>query len=114
MSDKPMSKSRRDAVKLMLGSVAAVPLINLVGVSGAHAEDMPHVDAATDPTAIALKYHEDATTADRPDKAGVPGAEQHCGNCQFGTGTEGFIPCSLFPGKLVSAKGWCMSWTKRA
>jgi len=114
MSDKPVSKSRRDAVKLMLGSVAAVPLINLVGVSGARAADLPHVDAKTDPTAIALKYHEDATTAERPDKAGTPGAEQHCANCQFALGEGDFVPCSLFPGKAVAANGWCMSWTKKA
>jgi hypothetical protein len=115
MSDKPMSQSRRDAVKLMLGGAVAVPFINLVGVSGAHAEDLPHVDAKTDPTAIALKYTDDATTATRPDKAGTPGAEQHCANCQFLQGAAGaYRPCSLFPGKAVSENGWCMSWTKKA
>ena len=115
MSDKPTSKSRRDAVKLMLGSVAAVPLINLVGVSSARAADLPHVDPKTDPTAIALKYVEDATTATRPDKAGTPGAEQHCLNCQFLQPGEGdYHPCSLFPGKAVNVNGWCMSWTKKA
>ena len=87
MSDKPMSKSRRDAVKLMLSGAVAVPFINLVGVSGARAADLPHVDAKADPTAIALKYVEDATTATRPDKAGTPGAEQNCANCQFAQGT---------------------------
>ena len=61
MSDKPMSQSRRNAVKLMLGGAVAVPFVNLVGVSGAHAADLPHVDAKADPTAIALKYVEDAT-----------------------------------------------------
>ena len=38
MSDKPVSKSRRNAVKLMLGTAAAVPVMNLVGVSVARAE----------------------------------------------------------------------------
>ena len=55
MSDKPMNKSRRDAVKMMMGGLAAVPLMNLVGMAAAQAEDLPHVDEATDPTAIALK-----------------------------------------------------------
>jgi len=114
MSDKPTSKSRRDAVKLMLGTVAAMPLINLVGVSSTRAADLPHVDPKTDPTAQALKYTDDATTATRPDKAGTPGAEQHCANCQFAQGTGDFVPCQLFPGKAVSAKGWCTSWTKKA
>ena len=114
MSDKPMSKSRRDAVKLMLGGAVAVPFINLLGVSGARAADLPHVDAKADPTAIALKYVDDAATATRPDKAGTPGAEQHCANCQFAQGTGDFVPCTLFPGKAVSSKGWCMSWTTKA
>jgi hypothetical protein len=114
MSDNPVSKGRRDAVKLILGGVVAVPLINLVGVSGARAADLPHVDPKTDPTAIALKYTDDATTATRADKAGTPGAEQHCANCQFAQGTGDWVPCTLFPGKAVSAKGWCMSWIKKA
>jgi hypothetical protein len=114
MSDNTMSKSRRAAVKLMLGGAVAVPFISLVGVSGARAADLPHVDAKTDPTAIALKYVEDATTATRPDKAGTPGAEQHCANCQFAQGTGDWVGCTLFPGKAVSSKGWCMSWTKKA
>ena len=80
MTDKTLNKSRRDAVKLMLGGAVAVPFINLVGVSGARAADLPHVDAKADPTAIALKYTDDATTATRADKAGTPGAEQHCAN----------------------------------
>jgi len=114
MSNKPISKSRLDAVKLMLGGVAAVPLINLVGLSGAQAADLPHVDAKTDPTAISLKYVEDAATATRPDKAGTPGTEQSCASCQFSQGTGDWVPCTLFPGKAVAAKGWCGSWTKKA
>ncbi len=37
MSDKPMSKSRRDAVKMMLGTAVAIPVINLMGVGIARA-----------------------------------------------------------------------------
>jgi hypothetical protein len=111
MSDKPMNKSRRDAVKLMLGGLAAVPVMNLVGMAAAQAADLPHVDPATDPTAIALKYVHDATTAERPDKAGTPGAEQNCANCQFLQAGEGdWHPCQLFPGKAVNVNGWCASW----
>jgi hypothetical protein len=114
MSDKPMSKSRRDAIKLMMGGVAAVPLMNLVGMAAAQAEDLPHVDEAADPTAIALKYKNDAATADRAGAArpGKPPEEQFCHNCQFSQGGEGdWLPCQLFPGKAVSANGWCASWT---
>jgi len=118
MSEKPMNKSRRDAVKLMLGSLATVPLVNLVGMAAAaQAADLPHVDPATDPTAIALKYVHDAAEADRAAAArpGKPPEEQDCANCQFiGAGEGEWLPCSLFPGKAVNANGWCVSWTLKA
>ena len=76
--------------------------------SGSHAAD--------DPTAVALKYVEDATKAERADKMGVAGKDQTCVNCQFVQGKDGDArrPCALFPGKSVNANGWCMSWTKKA
>ncbi len=107
-----MNKSRRDAVKLMLGGLAAVPVLNLVGMTSAQAADLPHVDEANDPTAKALKYVHDATKAVRADKAGTPGDQQLCSNCQFIGAAEGeWHPCTLFPGKAVNANGWCASWT---
>ena len=117
MSDKPMNKSRRDAVKMMMGGLAAVPLMNLVGMAAAQAEDLPHVDEATDPTAIALKYKHDAAASERDAVArpGKPAAEQNCANCQFVQGDAGdWRPCQLFPGKAVAAAGWCASWTLKA
>jgi hypothetical protein len=114
MSDNPMSKSRRDAIKMMVGGLAAVPLMNLVGMAAAQAEELPHV-TADDPTAIALKYVDIAADADRAAAArpGKPPEEQHCANCQFSQGEGEWIPCQLFPGKSVSATGWCASWTLR-
>jgi hypothetical protein len=117
MSDKPMNKSRRDAMKVMLGGLATVPLLNLVGMASAYAEDLPHVDPATDPTAQALKYHQDAATADRAAAArpGLPPDQQHCANSQFVLADSGeWRPCSLFPGKAVNQNGWCASWTMKA
>jgi hypothetical protein len=116
MCDKPISNSRRDALRLLLGSLAAAPLVNLVGIAAAHAEDLPHVDPATDPTAIALKYHNDATKADRAAAArpGLPPDQQFCHNCQFVQASTGqWRPCQLFPGKAVNENGWCTSWTKK-
>jgi hypothetical protein len=116
MSDKPMNKSRRDAVKMMLGGLAAVPLVNLIGMAAAQAEDLPHVDPATDPTAIALKYHDDATKADRAaaNRPGLPPDQQFCHNCQFVQADSGaWRPCQLFPGKAVNENGWCASWTHK-
>jgi hypothetical protein len=116
MSDKPMNKSRRDAVKIMMGGLAAVPLINLVGMAAAQAEDLPHLPA-DNPNAVALKYVENAADADRAAAArpGLPPEEQHCANCQFSVGGEGdWLPCQLFPQNSVAANGWCVSWTLRA
>jgi hypothetical protein len=117
MSEKPMNKSRRNAMKVMLGGLATVPLMNLVGMAAAQAEELPHVDPATDPTAQALKYSQDATQADRAAAArpGKPPEEQHCANCQFVLADAGeWRPCSLFPGKAVNQNGWCASWTLKA
>ncbi len=119
MSEKPVNKSRRDAVMMMLGGAAAIPLINLVGVGTARAEAPANAVAADDPTAVALKYHADATQADRAAAArpGKPPEEQHCANCQFLLADQGegdWKGCSLFPGKLVNVNGWCASWTLKA
>nr|B3EBZ6.1 RecName: Full=High-potential iron-sulfur protein; Short=HiPIP [Halochromatium salexigens] len=80
-------------------------------------QDLPHVDPATDPTAQALKYSEDAANADRAAAArpGKPPEEQFCHNCQFVLADSGeWRPCSLFPGKAVHETGWCASWTLKA
>lgn len=126
MSDKPMNKSRRDAVKTMLGGLAAVPVMNLVATAAAYAQDLPAVDPATDPTAQALKYNPDATQAGRftvnesgeklAVRPGAPAEEQFCHNCNFATtdAGEGWKVCTLFPGKKVAADGWCTSWTAKA
>jgi hypothetical protein len=117
MSDKPLNKSRRDAVKTMLGGLAAVPVMNLVATAAAYAQELPAV-TADDPTAVALKYSADATAADRA-AAARPGAapeEQFCHNCNFAQpyAEEGWEACTLFPGKKVATDGWCQSWTLKA
>lgn len=116
MSNTPKSNSRRAAVKMMLGGLAAVPLVKLVGLAAAQAAELPKVDPATDPTAIALKYVHDATEADRAGAArpGLPPEEQDCNNCQFVVGEGDWVGCTLFPGKLVAGPGWCVSWTLKA
>ncbi|MGB5734825.1 MAG: high-potential iron-sulfur protein [Thiohalocapsa sp.] len=124
MSDQHMNKGRRGAVKTLLGGLASVPLMGLVSRAVAQVppppegwEAFPQVDEATDPTAIALKYKHDAAQADRAAAArpGAPPEEQNCINCQFVQADSGdWRPCTLFPGKLVAANGWCSSWTIKA
>jgi hypothetical protein len=111
-----INQSRRDAVKLMLGGLATVPLMNLVGMAAAHAEELPHVDASH-PMYGPLKYAENAADADRAGAArpGLPPEEQHCANCQFVMADSGeWRPCSLFTGYAVNENGWCASWTLKA
>jgi hypothetical protein len=65
-----------------------------------------------DPGAIAQSYVENAAQVDaKKNPAFVAGSS--CENCLLLQGTAGnnYRPCSLFPGKLVAAAGWCKGWT---
>ncbi len=71
--------------------------------------------AETDPTALALGYKADAKKVDtKKYPAFVPG--QQCSNCKLYAGkpSDKLAPCSIFAGKTVAAKGWCVAWVKRA
>ena len=72
--------------------------------------DEPHLTIA-DPTAQAMDYVEDATTS----KNALYKPNSVCANCQLYTGgATGYGNCQLFPGKLVNARGWCTSYTRKA
>ena len=92
--------------------VAALGAQVMVG-SAALAADMPPVDVS-DPTAIALGYVADGTTADK-EKSPRYAAGQDCANCQLyqGTADSDAGGCPLFPGKSVAARGWCASWVQK-
>ncbi|HUA81472.1 MAG TPA: high-potential iron-sulfur protein [Dyella sp.] len=108
MSGHQDIESRRRFLKLATGTAVATMLVSgLPRV--ARADDLPHV-SESDLTAKALGYVEDATTTKDPKHK--PG--DTCANCQFYTGAAtGYGPCQLFPGKAVSAKGWCISHTAK-
>ena len=101
--------SRRRFLGLLGGVAGSALLIGLLPRT-ARAADLPHV-AESDPTAKALDYVEDASKSKNPKHK--PG--DVCANCQFftGTGSSGYGPCQLFPGKSVNAKGWCVSHTAK-
>lgn len=120
MSDKPLNKSRRDAVKTMLGGLAAVPVMNLVATAAAYAQELP--DAEGTPLATTLGYIADPQPGQRAEsmqsagqtlKAGTPEEEQKCSNCQFMQeyAEEGWLGCTLIVGHKVTEGGWCRSWT---
>jgi hypothetical protein len=100
-----MSNRREFIVQFSLGS-------SMLAAGSAFAETALVVE--TEAPAAALGYKADAG---KVDKAKNPkfAADQKCGNCALYQGkTAATGPCPLFPGKHVSAKGWCTGWAKKA
>lgn len=98
---------------LQLSAVAAAGCF--VAPSGrARADDLPKLDPE-DPMASAMKYTHDASSVDPASRAN-PAAEQTCANCALVQGNDGedWRPCQIFPGKVVSADGWCSVWAPKA
>jgi hypothetical protein len=69
--------------------------------------ELPRLEES-DPQARSLAYVHDAS---KVDPAMQPRYEpgQECANCALYLGADGdeWGGCSIFPGKLVNAKGWC-------
>ncbi len=112
MSNPAASPARRRFLQLAVAGAVTAPIAATLLPRFARAQDMPHL-AESDPTAMALGYKEDATKVDAA-KYPQRNPEQVCANCNFFQGTTAFAPCQLFPGKAVSAKGWCAGYTKKA
>jgi High potential iron-sulfur protein len=92
--------------------VAGVVAAAKLGATEA-AATVPHV-TDKDPMAVALGYIADVAKID-PKKTPTWKAAQKCSNCLQLQGKVGdaFRPCNLFPGKLVSANGWCKAYVKK-
>ncbi len=111
-------KSRRTFLKHTTG-LAAIPLLDLLGTGSARAAGEVKIEES-DPLAVAFGYMHDAAqvdTAKFPKRAAPAndmfpaGAEQFCDNCgQYAATEDGWGTCTIFPGKLVAAKGWCNVW----
>ena len=105
--------SRRKLLRGAVASAALIPLVNL-GTRSAVAADVDMVPL-TDPTAKALGYVQDATTAaGRMDKAGTAAADQMCSTCALYQGDDEIGPCTLFQGRYVNGAGWCTAWVPGA
>jgi high potential iron-sulfur protein len=99
---------RRSLIKnFLLGAGAAA----LLPARRADSADLPHLDVK-DPAAVSQGYVEDASRVD-PKKYPTFAKGSTCENCLLLRGKEGesYRPCDLFPGKSVSAKGWCSGWS---
>ena len=108
MTKHTADTNRRRFIKLTVTGVAAAPFANALLSGSAEAADMV---SESEPTAVALKYKMDAAKApERKDTSAF------CNNCNLYTGKPGDAngPCTVFGGKLVSSKGWCASWVKKA
>ncbi|MEE4379834.1 MAG: high-potential iron-sulfur protein [Candidatus Competibacteraceae bacterium] len=118
MNDQHPDNRRRSFLKISAFSLVSVPIGGWLANQQARAADMPQLDES-DPTAQALGYVHDATkanVAEFPKRSGPDGADQFCRNCQLYTGSDGseWGPCSIFPGKVVNANGWCNAWVQKA
>ena len=101
---------RRSLLKHALLGIAAAPAAGWLS----RAESAPVKLEVSDPQAKALGYVEDASKVDAKANPNYkPG--QDCANCLQAQGKPGDaqLPCNIFPGKLVQAKGWCKVWVKR-
>lgn len=101
---------RRTLLKGALLGVAAVPVSALLTRTAEAAAG--RVDP-NEPQAKSLGYIEDATKVDpKANPNFKPG--QICANClQARTTTGAEVPCNIFGGRNVAAKGWCKVWVKR-
>jgi hypothetical protein len=104
--------SRRDALK-GLALVAGVLVASRASRDAQAADALPHV-TPTDQMAVTLSYFEDSSKVDVK-KFPTYAAGQRCNTCmQYkGQPSDSFGPCVLFPGKSVSATGWCKVYVKK-
>jgi High potential iron-sulfur protein len=69
----------------------------------------------TDAIAVPLGYKHDASKVDAT-KYPAYAAGRNCANCQLyqGKAADPWGACAVAGGKLVSGKGWCVVWAKKA
>lgn len=102
---------RRTLLKGALLGVAAVPVSSLLSRTANAAAGK--VDP-NEPQAKSLGYVEDATKVDAKANPNYK-AGQQCANCLQSkpNGSAPYIPCNIFAGRDVAAKGWCKVYVKR-
>lgn len=93
------------------GFLAALAAAGTVAAFPAAADIAPLSE--NDATAQALGYRNDAAQVDAA-KYPQHQPTQICANCNFFQGSAASGPCQLFPGKSVSAKGWCSAYAAKA
>jgi len=101
----PMNPGRRALLQQAALGLTLSPLVPAAARATA-AADLPLI-SEQDPAAKAVQYVEDARRA----AGAASGAE--CSNCSIYSAAAGAAngTCTLFPGKLVKAAGWCSQWS---
>ena len=105
--------SRRYFIKLAAYSVALLPLGHMLFADAA--DSLPHLSAG-DQQAKTLGYIENVSKVD-PAKEHAYKVGSKCQNCTLYQDAQAhgdYAPCSAFPGKSVSANGWCRVYAAKA
>ncbi len=103
------------AIAVPAGAALLDAAVNTASAQAAAPAALPRLDL-NDPSAKALLYVEDTSQVDRKNPLAARFTpDQNCANCSQIQGKAGdaFRPCAIFPGKLVSSKGWCSVWAKK-
>ena len=97
----PIDPTRRRLLRTLVLGMSLAP----IGAPAVPAE--PPLISENDPAAKMVHYIEDARRA----SGATDGAT--CASCSLYSGGGGADrgSCTLFPGKLVRAAGWCSSWS---
>lgn len=114
--NKPEVTRRRFLAQVAIAVPAGAALLD-VAVNTASAQAALPKLTLDDPSAKALLYVDDAAKVDRKNPLAARFTpDQNCANCSQIQGKAGdaYRPCAIFPGKLVSSKGWCSVWAKKA
>ena len=118
--------TRRAVIGQALTATAVVPAAWILGSQVGFSEETAKAAelkliAETDPVASALKYKHDASKAKERNKErmGIAADKQNCANCMLYT-KKGEIDgkevgkCTMLAAGMVTATGWCNSWSKKA
>jgi len=102
----PLNAQRRALLRRLGLGLTLAPVVALGSRAVVGAGSLPLL-SESDPAAKAEQYVAEAKQA----KDAPPGAL--CSNCSIYGGADGATEgtCTLFPGKLVKAAGWCKSWS---
>lgn len=101
----PLNLQRRTLLRRLALGLSLAPGAAMLAQQ-ARSADLPLL-SESDPAAKAVQYVADASRA----KGAVSGAQ--CLNCSIYSAADGATTgkCTIFPGKLVEAAGWCKSWS---